>query len=50
MPHSREGRFDGIRGAQVNPVGSWVVVEREQLVDIVGDLRDRLGKLRPYAA
>jgi hypothetical protein len=29
------------------PVLGRVVVERQQLLDILGDLRDRLGELRP---
>ena len=36
-----EGRLDRVRGAQVDPVLGGVVVEREQLVEVVGDLRDR---------
>jgi hypothetical protein len=31
----------------MDPVLDGVVVEREQHIDIVGDLRDRLGELRP---
>jgi hypothetical protein len=31
----------------VNPVLSGVVVEREHLVEIIGDLGDGLGELRP---
>ena len=36
-----------IRGAQVHPVLAREVVEREQLVSIVGDLRGGLGELAP---
>ncbi len=36
-----------IRGAQMHPVLGRVVEERQQLVRIVGDLRDRLGELHP---
>jgi hypothetical protein len=38
---------DRIRRAQMNPVLGGVVIEGEQLVEIVGDLRDRFGKLGP---
>jgi hypothetical protein len=31
----------------MHPVLGGVVVERQQLVEVVGELRDRLGKLRP---
>src|SRR3954452_14943138 len=31
----------------MHPMLGWVVVEREQLLDVVGDLGDRLGKLGP---
>ena len=34
----------------MDPVLGWVVVERKQLVEIVGDLRDRLRELRPVAS
>jgi hypothetical protein len=36
-----------IRGPQVLPVLGRVVVERQQLVEVVGDLRDGLAELRP---
>jgi hypothetical protein len=38
---------DGVGGAQVDPVLGGEVIERQQHLDIVGDLRDGLGKLRP---
>ena len=36
---------DRIGGTQVNPVLGGVVVERQQDVDVLGDLGDRLGPL-----
>lgn len=36
---------DRVRGTQVHPVFGRVVVEGEQLLGVVGDLRDGLGKL-----
>ena len=47
MPDRGESRLDRIRRAQMNPVFGGVVIEGEQLVKIVGDLRDRFGKLGP---
>jgi hypothetical protein len=47
VPDRGESRLDGIRRAQMNPVLGGVVIEGEQLVEIVGDLRDRFGKLGP---
>ena len=44
-PHGGEGRLDRVGGAQVDPVLGGVVVEREQHVEVVGDLRDGLGPL-----
>ncbi len=41
-----KGRFDRVGGAQVDPVFGRVVVEREQDVEVVGDLRGGLGPLR----
>src|SRR3954470_10084283 len=46
VPDGREGGLDRVRGAQVDPVFGRVVVERQQLLQIVGDLRSRLGPLR----
>jgi hypothetical protein len=43
MADRGEGGFDRVRGARVDPVFGWVVVEREQLVEIIGDLGDRFG-------
>src|SRR3954464_7123826 len=42
VPDGGEGGLDRVRGAQVDPVLGGVVVEREQLVEVVGDLRDGL--------
>lgn len=42
-----EGRLDGVRGAQVDPVLGGVVVEREQLLEVVGDLRGGPGNVAP---
>src|SRR5665647_3933701 len=42
-----EGRLDRVRGPQVDPVLGGVVVEREQLLDVIGDLRHGLGELGP---
>jgi hypothetical protein len=39
-----------IHGAQVDPVLREVVVEREQLVEIIADLRDDLSELRPVGS
>jgi hypothetical protein len=38
---------DGVRGAQVDPVLGGEVVDREQLLDVIGDLGDGLGELGP---
>jgi hypothetical protein len=38
---------DGIRGAQVDPMLGWEVIEREQLIEVVGELLGGLGELRP---
>lgn len=43
--HSGEGRLDRVCRAQVDPMFSRVVVERQQRVDLIGDLRDGLGPL-----
>src|SRR6266536_3405072 len=40
-----EGRLDRVGGAQMDPVLGGEVVEREQLVEIVGDLGDGLAEL-----
>ena len=44
-PDGGEGRLDRVGGAQVDPVLGGVVVERQQHVEVVGDLRDGLGPL-----
>ena len=46
QPYGRERRLDRVGGAQVDPVLGRVVVERQEHVEVVGDLRDRLGPLR----
>jgi hypothetical protein len=46
-PDRGEGRLDRFRGPRVDPVLGWVVVEGEQHVEVVGDLR---GGLRPLDA
>jgi len=33
----------------MDPVLGWEVVEREQLLEVVGDLRRGLGELRPVS-
>src|SRR4051812_22360915 len=38
---------NGVRGPQVDPVLGGEVVERQQLVDVVGDLPDGFAELRP---
>jgi hypothetical protein len=38
--------FYGSRCAQMDPVFGQVVVDRRQLVEVAGDLGDRLGELR----
>src|SRR5256714_13874892 len=45
VPDGGERRLDRVRGAQVDPVLGGEVVEGEQLVEVVGDLRDRLAEL-----
>jgi hypothetical protein len=45
-----EGRFNRVSRAQVNPVFCGIIVEREQLVKVVGDLRSGLGELGAVAA
>lgn len=40
---------DWVGGAQMHPVLARVVVEREQLVEVIGDLRGGLGELRPVS-
>ena len=47
QPDGGEGGLDRGRGAQVDPVLSRVVVEGEQNVEVLGDLRDGLGPLDP---
>ncbi len=44
---SGEGGLDRMGRPQVDPVLGGEVVERQQLVGVVGDLLDGLGKLRP---
>ena len=36
---------DRVSSSQVDPVFGRVIVERQQHVDVLGDLRDRLGPL-----
>ena len=38
-----EGRLDRVGGAQVDPVLGWEVVERQRHIQVVADLRGRLG-------
>jgi hypothetical protein len=45
MTHGGEGALDRVCGAQMHPVLGRVVREREQLVEVVGDLRDGFGVL-----
>lgn len=47
LPDRGEGRFDGVRGAQVHPVLAEVAVEGQQLVQVIGDLRRSLGDFAP---
>lgn len=47
VPDGGEGGLDRVRGAQVDPVLGGVVVERQQLLDVVGDLED--GSVEPCA-
>ena len=49
QPDGGEGRLDRVRGAQVDPVLGGEVVERQQHVEVVGDLRDGLGPLGAVA-
>src|ERR1700729_3725179 len=44
--HCRESRFDGVRRAQMDPMLRRVVVELQQHVGVVDDLRDGLRELR----
>jgi hypothetical protein len=44
-PHGGEGRLDGVGGAQVDPVLGGVVVEGQQDVEVIGDLRGSFGPL-----
>ena len=44
------GDNDRVSGPQMHPVLGGVVVEREQLVKVAGDLRDGLGELRPVSS
>jgi len=46
VPDGGEGGLDRIGRPQMHPVLGRVVVEREQLLEIVGDLRGSLGELR----
>lgn len=46
QPHRREGRFDGVRCAQVNPVLGREVVEPQQYVDVIAGLLGGRGPLR----
>jgi hypothetical protein len=45
QPDGGEGRLDRIGGTQVDPVLGRVVIERQEHVHVLGDLRDRLGPL-----
>src|SRR6516164_4334200 len=45
VPDGGESRLDRVRRAQVHPVLARVVVERQQLLRIVGDLGGGLGEL-----
>jgi hypothetical protein len=47
VPDRGEGRLDRAGGAQMHPVPGGIVVEREQLIHVVGDLRGGRGELRP---
>ena len=46
QPDRGEGGLDRVRGAQVHVVLGREVVEREQPLEVVGDLRCRLRPLR----
>src|SRR5262249_58171410 len=41
------GGREGVGGPEMHPVLRGVVVERQQLIKVVGDLRDSLGKFGP---
>ena len=45
--HGRKGRLDRVRGPQMDPVLGRVVIEREEHINVVGDLRRRFGPLGP---
>ncbi len=45
VTHGREGRLDQVRGAEVDPVLGGEVVEREQLIHIIGDLGGGFAEL-----
>jgi hypothetical protein len=47
VAHGRESRLDGIGSSEMPPVLGREVVEREQLVQVVDDLGDRLGNFAP---
>src|SRR5215813_11863329 len=47
VAHGGEGGLDRVGGPQVHPVLGGVVVEGEQLAEVVSDLRDSPGELRP---
>jgi hypothetical protein len=46
-PYRGEGRLNWIRSSKVDPILGWVVVEREQHIKIINDLRRGLGQLGP---
>src|SRR5450759_2319249 len=48
-PDGGEGRLDRVGGTQVDPVLGGEVVEREQHVEVLGDLGDRPGPLGSVA-
>jgi hypothetical protein len=50
VPDGGEGRLDGVRGPQMDPAFRGVVVEGEQLVEVVGALRDAWGNLAPNSS
>src|SRR3954454_10719113 len=50
MPHGREGRLDRICRTEMNPMLRRVIIERQQFVNVIGDLRYCLGDLVPYKA
>ena len=43
QPHRGEGRFDGVGASQVFPMLFGEVVERQQRVELAGDLDGRFG-------